>query len=109
VNQDGFISRLESMYSLKNNPMQEGTRSWIRSYIGQENASFLTINGIPGAHAEVQAVNALERAAGTSFNVSDVLVSTYKTQNGFGQGSPFKACLNCGGIIPRSAKITTGR
>ncbi|MFX6085702.1 hypothetical protein ABTF32_19190, partial [Acinetobacter baumannii] len=72
---------------------------------------FLIPAGLPGAHAEIQAQNAL-------YNMSNVVrpenatISTYKLGKSNkidSQGGPFTACTHCSGIIPQETNIPTGR
>ncbi|MBR7538990.1 hypothetical protein KC221_22635, partial [Mycobacterium tuberculosis] len=66
---------------------------------------------LPGAHAEVQAQNALYRMS-SKVNPNNVQVATYKlgtSSKSGAQGGKFTACSHCSGITPPGTNITTGR
>ncbi|WP_343594717.1 VENN motif pre-toxin domain-containing protein [Acinetobacter sp.] len=107
---NAYMEYLKTAYEASGNVMNSATESQIRSFIdSQKTLSILA--GLPGAHAEIQAQNAL-------YNMSNVVrpenatISTYKLGKSNkidSQGGPFTACTNCSGIIPQETNIPTGR
>lgn len=103
-----FIDRVEQLYVASNNPLHPITKAKILEHVGDGSKIFPTQAGIPGLHAEVQAVNEIIQRVPNGFDLSKINVSTIKLYPGQGQGLPFPACFNCGGILSDSVNILTG-
>lgn len=103
-----FIDRVEQLYVASNNPLHPITKAKILEHVGDGSKIFPTQAGIPGLHAEVQAVNEIIQRVPNGFDLSKINVSTIKLYPGLGQGLPFPACFNCGGILSDSVNILTG-
>lgn len=103
-----FINKVDDLFAQSNNPLNPITRSRILDHIGDGSRQFPTQAGIPGLHAEVQSVNSILNQVPRGFDLSKINVSTIKLAPGPGQGLPFPACTNCGGILSNSVNILTG-
>jgi uncharacterized Zn-binding protein involved in type VI secretion len=107
TDKEAYMNKLEKQYEDSGSKMHPKTKAEIEKYIDSKE-EFNTKDGIPGAHAEVRAVNDYRNANG---GADPDYVSTYKTapdKHG-GQGKPFCACANCSGIIPDGVFVPTGR
>lgn len=102
-----FINEVEALYASADNPLNSITKQRILAHI-DATKQFPTQAGIPGLHAEVQAVNEVLWKIPEGFDLSKINVSTIKLAPGSGQGLPFPACTNCGGILSNSVNILTG-
>ncbi len=114
TDQAAYMMGLEDLYEKSGNPLNPVMRQKIKAHVKQD-AEFSLCDekgakGVPGLHAEVQAANAIlnQVKAKPGFDVSKIQVSTYKLQNSFGQGQPFRACNHCSGIL-KDFEILTGR
>ena len=87
--------------------MHPKTTAEIENYISSKE-EFNVKDGMPGAHAEVRAINDYRNANG---GADPDYVATYKTapDSHGGQGKPFCACANCSGIMSKDVLVTTGR
>ncbi|BCV65334.1 hypothetical protein TUM17387_06930 [Shewanella carassii] len=103
-----YIRQVEKLYADSGNTLNSVTRNKILEYIGDGTSQFPTQAGIPGLHAEVQSVNNVINQVPVGFDLSKINVSTIKLAPGPGQGLPFPACSNCGGILSSSVNILTG-
>ncbi|WP_425641695.1 YwqJ-related putative deaminase [Marinomonas gallaica] len=106
--QTAYINQVEKLYADSGSPLNAVTRSRILDHIGDKSMQFPTQAGIPGLHAEVQSVNNVINQAPLGFDLSKISVSTIKLYPGSGQGLPFPACTNCGGILSNHVNILTG-
>lgn len=107
-NPAAYINEVKRIYSSSGSPLQDVTRGLIINYIGDGSKVFSNFNGLPGLHAEVRAYNDLVRNLPPGFDNRNIVISTYKLYPGPEQGSPFPACINCGGILPSTVHIQTG-
>nr|WP_306738643.1 VENN motif pre-toxin domain-containing protein [Acinetobacter nosocomialis] len=110
TNVEQYMYYLQREYAQSGNEMHPIVMNQIENFIN-ERKTFLIPAGLPGAHAEIQAQNAL-------YNMSNVVrpenatISTYKLGKSNkidSQGGPFTACTHCSGIIPQETNIPTGR
>lgn len=106
--QAAYMNQVEKLYADSGNPLNSVTRARIFDYIGDGSKQFPTQAGMPGLHAEVQSVNSVINQVPSGFDLSKINVSTIKLAPGSGQGLPFPACTNCGGILSNSVNILTG-
>ncbi|WP_303493449.1 YwqJ-related putative deaminase [Saccharophagus degradans] len=106
--QAAYIRQVEKLYADSGNTLNSVTRSRILEHIGDSTRQFPTQAGIPGLHAEVQSVNNVINQVPAGFDLSRINVSTIKLAPGPGQGMPFPACSNCGGILSNTVNILTG-
>lgn len=106
--QAAYIRQVEKLYADSGNTLNSVTRSRILEHIGDGTRQFPTQAGIPGLHAEVQSVNNVINQVPAGFDLSRINVSTIKLAPGPGQGMPFPACSNCGGILSNTVNILTG-
>lgn len=106
--QAAYIRQVEKLYADSGNTFNSVTRSRILEHIGDGTKQFPTQAGIPGLHAEIQSVNNVIHQVPAGFDLSRINVSTIKLAPGPGQGLPFPACSNCGGILSNSVNILTG-
>lgn len=103
-----YMKQVEKLYADSGNSLNSVTRSRILDHIGDDSKHFPTQAGMPGLHAEVQSVNSVINQAPVGFELSKISVSTIKLAPSQGQGLPFPACSNCGGILSNSVNILTG-
>jgi hypothetical protein len=106
--QAAYIRQVEKLYADSGNTLNSVTRSRILEHVGDGTRRFPTQAGIPGLHAEVQSVNSVLNQVPAGFDLSRINVSTIKLAPGPGQGLPFPACSNCGGILANTVNILTG-
>ena len=105
---EAYMKRVEELYADSGTPLHPIIKNKIWDHVGDGSKVFPTRAGIPGLHAEVQAVNDIVRQLPVDFDLSKVNVSTIKLSPGRGQGEAFLACYNCGGILHSSVNILTG-
>lgn len=110
---DRYIAILNEYYPSE---MDELTEGWIRSYIVKHNDHLQNLNGMPGAHAEVLAVDdVLKQLRAQGLNPEEYLtnidVYTLRTNRPSKDNflSEFPACANCSGILDPRINIHTGR
>lgn len=96
------------MFKDSGNNLNSFTKAQILNHVGDGTKVFSTRAGVPGLHAEVQSFNNILNQVPTGFDFNKINVSTIKLAPGPGQGLPFPACSNCGGILPNSVNIITG-
>ena len=110
-NKEAFINKVEDLYGGDNNVLNPTIRERILEHVGDGSRLFPTPAGIPGLHAEVQAVNSILNQLPKDINLNNtrIDVSTIKLKPGPGQGLPFPACTNCGSILPSSINVLTGK
>lgn len=113
TNIDRYILTLKEYYPSK---MDELTEKWIRNYIIKHNGHLQNFNGMPGAHAEVLAVDDVLkqlRAQGLKPEeyLTNIDVYTLKTNRPSKDDflSEFEACANCSGILDPLINVHTGR
>lgn len=112
---DKYIAVLTQYYPDKK--MDELTQQWIKDYIIKHNDHLQNLNGMPGAHAEVLAVDhVLKQLRAQGLNpeeyLTDIDVYTLKTNRPNKQDEflkEFPACANCSGILDPRINIHTGR
>ncbi len=113
VDEDAFIDRITQLFAQEINILTPQVRARILDFVRGRQLS--TGDGIPGLHAEVQAYNAVLRQIQNlrqvplDINIQIGTIKLGKTSSLGVQGQPFKACTNCGGIIPRTVDVFTGR
>ncbi|MEN1835979.1 RHS repeat-associated core domain-containing protein [Pseudomonas lijiangensis] len=112
---EAYMDAVKTAYSSGEQPLHPFMETQIRQHVEESNFMIPSKAGIPGMHAEVQALNRLlnERAP-TGQNVHKVLAESYLftkrlTGNKDMPGSDFPACFNCSGIIPPFVHVITGR
>ncbi|KQW09096.1 MULTISPECIES: RHS repeat-associated core domain-containing protein [Pseudomonas] len=118
---DLFLGALEVAYALPENkryPVYKGrenvmhpvTKTEIKKHIAASHFIVPISAGVPGAHAEVQALNFARNKWGPDIVESEeTVIDTRLLRSGEGQGDDFIACFNCAGIIPESVEIISGR
>jgi len=98
-NVDEFIDHLKRLYLGEDGngiPLHPDTEALIRNYINQSETGVFNVgDGVPGAHAEIQALNSLYTQAGGRENLNNVRVGTVLTRD----STDFETCNNCRGII----------
>jgi hypothetical protein len=110
LNKDRYMDTLRKGYMQSQNPLTPIMENNIYKYINSK-TYFASAAYLPGAHAEVQAQNALYRMS-SKVNPNNVQVATYKlgtSSKSGAQGGKFTACSHCSGITPPGTNITTGR
>ena len=101
-----YMNELKALYDNNGTPMHPRTEAMIRAYLlRNEGRGLSTLDGAPGAHAEILALNELFTKA-PELNVSDITLGTMRLR----PDSPedFPACTNCSGILD-GVEIITGR
>ncbi len=115
---DAFIQGVSDAYAAAGQSLHALTEQNIRDYLTNTEAhghTFANFAGVPGLHAEVQAMNDLYNKLpdpAAAVENKELAVVTYKlakTSKGGEQGGEFLACSNCGGIIPENVNVVTGR
>lgn len=111
---DKYIVVLTQYYP--DQKMDELTQQWIKDYIIKHNGHLQNFNGMPGAHAEVLAVDdVLKQLRAQELNpeeyLTDIDVYTLRTNRPSKDNflSEFAACANCSGILDPRINIHTGR
>ena len=112
TDQDAFMQGVVNAYQGAGQNLNPATQQLIKNYISSQ-SSFPVQAGVPGLHAEVQALNSIYNSVPNpgSVNLSNVNIATYKvgsTTSAGKQGGPFTACTNCSNIIPSQVNVTTG-
>jgi hypothetical protein len=109
---EAFMKRVRGLYAEPGNPLNPMIDRRILEYIvdGPRLKLFSTKDGIPGLHAEIQAVNDIlnKMPMSSDLDLTKIKVATVKLSPGEGQGEPFPACKNCGSILPSSISVLTG-
>ncbi|WP_199608602.1 contractile injection system protein, VgrG/Pvc8 family [Flocculibacter collagenilyticus] len=104
-----YIRRVERLYIDSGQQLHPRTKELISKHVGSSGEkTFETFAGIPGLHAEVQAVNDIFNQVKNA-NLKDIDVATFKISKVGSNGEPFKACSNCGGILRPPINVITGR
>ena len=115
---DAFIEGVSDTYAKAGQVLNPLMADNIRDFLVKTEAkgeTFANFAGVPGLHAEVQAVNDLYNKLddpAAALKNKEIAVATYKlgkTSGGCHQGGEFLACSNCGGIIPEDVDVVTGR
>ena len=101
-----YMAAMAKAYEEAGSVLHAETKLAIRARIGNR-AKLPTLDGLPGAHAEVRAQNWFYNKAGTAAN-EKMTAATYKLK-GIGVGEQFVACSNCSRIIPSAVNVVTGR
>ncbi|MEB5477531.1 YwqJ-related putative deaminase [Acinetobacter pollinis] len=110
LNVDQYMDKLKNAYQFTGNPMNDFTASRIENYI-REKQAFKITDGLPGAHAEIQAFNSLYNLSPLT-KKENANIATYKlgpSNPDDKQGGTFRACTNCSGILPEESNIPTRR
>ncbi|WP_080423690.1 filamentous hemagglutinin N-terminal domain-containing protein [Burkholderia ubonensis] len=113
TDQSVFMTAVKGAYRDAGQTLNSQTAQQIQGYISSH-ASFPTMAGVPGLHAEVQSLNYIYNSVPNpaSINLADVNIATIKlgrTSLAGNQGGAFMACKNCSGIIPSKVNVVTGR
>ncbi len=102
-----YMEEIKELY--KNDggmPMHPRTEAMIRAYVLRVQGQPLsTLEGAPGAHAEIRALNELFTLS-PNLNVSDITLGTIRLRPATPEDFP--ACSNCSGIL-EGVEIITGR
>ncbi|MBC3363976.1 RHS repeat-associated core domain-containing protein [Pseudomonas sp. SWRI154] len=111
-----FVGTLETEYQRpdnargRNNPLHQVTIENIKTHVIASHYIVPISAGVPGAHAEVQALNFARNKWGTDLvEAGEIAIDTRLLRSGEGQGDDFIACFNCAGIIPENIEIISGR
>ncbi len=113
-NTNALLKGIKQAYQQNQQELHPFIEKRIRGHIEENNFKIPIGAGIPGLHAEVQAVNALLNQTPPE-GINKVLSETYVfterlvAGKGYGLGADFPACFNCGGILPPLIYIATGR
>ncbi|WP_080436538.1 filamentous hemagglutinin N-terminal domain-containing protein [Burkholderia ubonensis] len=113
TDQSVFMTAVKGAYRDAGQTLNSQTAQQIQGYISSH-ASFPTMAGVPGLHAEVQSLNYIYNSVPNPalINLADVNIATIKlgrTSLAGNQGGAFMACKNCSGIIPSKVNVVTGR
>lgn len=113
-NTNAMLKGIKEVYNLGGAELHPYLEKLIREHIEASDFRIPIQAGIPGLHAEVQALNTLLfDAAPESLQatLSQGFVFTERLVKAPGQppGSDFPACYNCSGILPRIINVVTGR
>jgi len=114
VDTERYIAILKSYYP--DEQMDELTETLITEYINKHHGYLQSFEGMPGAHAEVLAVDDVfkklrEKVNNVDNYLGEIEVYTIKIQYPDSKDflSNFKACKNCDGILRHPIQIHTGR
>lgn len=110
TNVESYMKYLKQAYLNSGNKMNSIVENQITNFINTQK-TFTIPAGLPGAHAEVQAENALYNMS-KAVRSENATISTYKlgkSNNIDQQGGAFTACIHCSGVIPDVTNIPTGR
>ncbi|WP_080431866.1 filamentous hemagglutinin N-terminal domain-containing protein [Burkholderia ubonensis] len=113
TDQSVFMTAVKGAYRDAGQTLNSQTAQQIQGYISSH-ASFPTMAGVPGLHAEVQSLNYIYNSVPNPalISLADVNIATIKlgrTSLAGNQGGAFMACKNCSGIIPSKVNVVTGR
>ncbi|MWP47972.1 YwqJ-related putative deaminase [Gilliamella sp. Pas-s27] len=111
---EGYIATLRSFYP--DRKMDKLTAKLIKNYLIKHKDHLSNFNGMPGAHAEIVAVDDVfkqlrMRGLDPEEYLHEIEVYTFKTKNPKKDDylKAFKACANCSGILDPLIKVRTGR
>nr|WP_269807942.1 RHS repeat-associated core domain-containing protein [Pseudomonas agronomica] len=111
-----FVGALETEYQRpdnvqgRNNPLHQETIEEIKTHVIASHYIVPISAGVPGAHAEVQALNFARNKWGADIVESgEIVIDTRLLRSGDKQGDNFITCFNCAGIIPTHVEIISGR
>ncbi|MGF6190443.1 YwqJ-related putative deaminase [Serratia sp. 2723] len=110
---EAYMKEVHRLYTKSENPMHAEIDKRIRDFLKNNDYELSVFDGLPGLHAEVQALNAmineLNKSKGGSFNLSDALSNTHIfTRRLVGKlNQEFPACYNCSGILSGLEKVPT--
>lgn len=109
VDREAFINQVDFLFDSDGNPLNQVIKDRILQFIGDDKSRIFPVKGrgLPGLHAEVQAVNAALNRAPVGTLPQNINVATIVLLPGDNQGLPFPACNNCGGIL-QGFSILTG-
>ncbi|VAW59625.1 hypothetical protein MNBD_GAMMA11-2255 [hydrothermal vent metagenome] len=109
TDRDAFINQVDTLFKSDGNRLNPVIRDRIVNFIGNDASRVFPVKGrgLPGLHAEVQAVNAALNKAPIGTLPRNINVSTIDLLPGSNQGLAFPACNNCGGIL-QGFNILTG-
>ena len=98
-----YMRRVDSAYAEAGIPLNDRTRQMIWSHITSTDR-FNVVEGLPGLHSEVLAVNDVFNAA-PNIDIRNITVGTYHLPSS--DPTSFPACTNCSGIL-KGIRIITG-
>jgi hypothetical protein len=112
---DRYISKLAGLYPDKE--MDKLTEDLIKNYLVTHKNHLSNFDGMPGAHAEILAVDYVfkqlsARGLDPKKYLSAIEVYTLKTNRPAKEDDfsrEFEACANCSGILDPQIKVHTGR
>jgi hypothetical protein len=112
---DKFMNSLKNIYEGQKTSLHPKLEEKIRNYVSGEGRTFSNRDGVPGLHAEVQAVNArLHQLTEDGVEITDevfaqIQVATYRVTPNPPEleGKDFPACHNCTNIL-HDTNILTG-
>jgi hypothetical protein len=112
---DRYISKLAGLYP--DEKMDELTKNLIKNYLVKHKNHLSNFDGMPGAHAEILAVDYVfkqlrARELDPKKYLSAIEVYTLKTNRPAKEDDflrEFEACANCSGILDPQIKVHTGR
>ncbi|MHA6195510.1 RHS repeat-associated core domain-containing protein [Pseudomonas wadenswilerensis] len=113
-NTNALLNKVGTTYAEHGTALHPMVRDRIRRHIEQSDFKLPLKSGIPGLHAEIQAMNwllngvvgdNLEQHLSRSF----VFTERLSKSQGHGAGEDFPACFNCDGILPALLNVITGR
>ncbi len=113
-----LMDTVKDLYAASGRPLTDFVAKRIEGYISDlPNGQFRSLDGVPGLHAEVQALNFFELQAvkeGVKLNLDQLRIAVVRVMKEGKSaerklGDPFPACANCKGIIPDAVWIITGR
>jgi hypothetical protein len=115
INIDRYISKLAGLYP--NKKMDKLTEDLIKNYLVTHKNHLSNFDGMPGAHAEILAVDYVfkqlrARGLDPKTYLSAIEVYTLKTNRPAKEDDflrEFEACANCSGILDPQIKVHTGR
>ncbi|CAM2064509.1 Ig-like domain-containing protein [Sulfidibacter corallicola] len=104
VDEKRFIRAVRELYSESGNPLTLEVENMILNHIRK--GYYATRAGVPGLHAEIQALNwILNKGA----SLKTVSVATYRLVGSADRiGKRFPACVNCTGIFSGKISVVTG-
>ena len=113
-NPDDFMDAIVKGYNESGNPLHPEMKKRIKEWISEEGREFSSRDGVPGLHAEVEAVNAhLNQLTDQGIEITEeiieqIQVATYRVhpKPPEEQGEKFTACNNCENIL-RGINILT--
>ena len=90
-----YMDVVRDQYAANGPGLHPDLDALIEQYVSRPGAKYNTIDGPPGTHSEIQALNQLIHDAGGIDNLGSVNIATRYPDS----GNNFDACDNCGGIL----------